>query len=105
MKTIITSSGDKLTSNFDLRFGRAQWFCLYDETTGETSFHVNPYLEEGHGTGPKVAQFCFELGAEKIISGDFGPKAKDLLEKLKIQMVIIDNENQSIRNIIKQLKK
>ena len=45
-----------------------------------------------------------ELGAKKVISGHFGPKAKSLLEKLKIQMITIDDEDKSIENIIKDLK-
>lgn len=104
MKTLITSSGNKLSSRFDLRFGRAAWFCLYDDVTGKATFQENLHLEDGHGAGPKAAEVAHELGASKVISGDFGPKAKDLLDKLNIQMVIIDDDNQSIRDIIKKLK-
>lgn len=104
MKTIITSTGNKLTSKFDLRFGRAAWFCLYDSATGKATFHENMHLEDGHGAGPKAAEKSFELGARKVISGDFGPKAKDILEKLNIQMVIIDNDNQTVGEIVEKLK-
>ena len=38
MKTIISSLGDNLDSGFDLRFGRAGWFCLLDEETGKPIF-------------------------------------------------------------------
>ena len=41
MKTVITSSGNELKSNFDLRFGRAAYFCIYDEESKETSFFQN----------------------------------------------------------------
>ena len=41
------------------------------------------------GAGTKSAELVAELGATQVISGDFGPKAKSLLEKMKIQMVII----------------
>ena len=40
-KTVITSSGNTLTSKFDKRFGRAEFFCLLDEATGQTSFIAN----------------------------------------------------------------
>ncbi|MDA3823614.1 MAG: hypothetical protein PF450_13525 [Bacteroidales bacterium] len=104
MKTVITSTGNKLSSQFDLRFGRAAFFCLYDNETGKSSFHENLHLEDGHGAGPKAAEVAQELGAVKVISGDFGPKAKDLHDKLNIQMVIIDGDNQTVRDVIKKLK-
>ena len=41
----------------------------------------------------------------KRASGDFGPKAKDLLEKLNIQMVIIQEDDLTVGDIIDKLKK
>ena len=104
MKTIITATGNKTGSLFDLRFGRAAWFCLYDDETGKTSFHENRALNNGHGAGQMAAEQTFELGAEKVISGDFGPTAKDVLDRLNIQMVIIDNDNQTVEEVINKLK-
>ena len=46
MKTVITSSGNTIQSNFDRRFGRAAWFCLYDEETGQTEFIENENMSE-----------------------------------------------------------
>ena len=105
MKTIITSSGDKLSSEFDLRFGRAAWFCLYDEETGKSEFYENKYSNAQGGAGSKASEFIIEIGATKVISGDFGPKAKDLLEKFNIQMVILEAENNTIKDIIGKLSK
>ena len=104
MKTIITSTGNKTSAQFDLRFGRAAWFCLYDDATKKTSFHENKSLNDGLGAGQVAAEKAFELGADKIISGDFGPTAKDVLDQLKIQMVIIDNDNLTVDEVIKKMK-
>lgn len=103
MKTMISSSGDSLESQFDLRFGRAAWFCLLDESTGKTSFFENPYKDEFHGAGGKVVEKVVDLGVTKVISGDFGPKAKDLLDRFNIQMVIIPDETRTIADIISKL--
>ena len=46
-----------------------------------------------------------ELGVNKIISGDFGPKAKEMLEKFNIQMVIIEDDSQTIQTIIDKIFK
>jgi len=104
MKTIISSTGNSSTSHFDLRFGRAGWFCLLDETTGKTSFYNNEYLNAPHGAGTRAAEKVIELGATKVISGDFGPKAKEILEKFNIQMVIISDDTYTIDDIVKKIK-
>ena len=105
MKTAITSSGDSLQSEFDMRFGRAAWFCLLNEETGRHEFIENESVNATGGAGIKAAEKMIELGVAKIISGDFGPKAKDLLEKFNIQMVILGNTHTSIKDIIIKLKK
>ena len=105
MRTVITSSGDSQTSEFDKRFGRAAWFCLYDDATGEKSFYRNENLNASSGAGTKTAEKMVEWKVDKVISGDFGPKAKDLLDKFNIQMVILQEDNPTIEEIISKLKK
>lgn len=104
MKTIISCKGDNLDSGFDLRFGRAAWFCLLDEETKETTFIENEHKDANHGAGTKVVEKVVELGAKRVISGDFGPKAKELLEKFEIQMILISDDSQSISDIIHSIK-
>lgn len=103
-KTIISATGNNLDTGFDLRFGRAGWFCLLDEETGETSFHKNESSEAPQGAGTKAVETVIELGASKVISGDFGPKAKELLEKFKIQMVVLSDDSKSIADIVDGIK-
>ncbi len=102
-KTVITSSGNTIGAQFDRRFGRAAWFCIYDESTGEYDFCENEYLDAGFGAGIKIAGKVVEWNATKVISGDFGPKAKDLLDKFEVQMVVIQDEAIKIRDIIQKL--
>ena len=104
MKTLISSTGNNLDSGFDLRFGRAGWFCLLDEETGETSFYENENKEASHGAGTKAVEKVVELGATRVISGDFGPKAKELLEKFNIQMVLLSDDSKSISDIADGIK-
>lgn len=104
MKTIITAEGNTLQAKFDLRFGRASWFCLLDELNGKTDFIENDFNESQSGAGTRVAQKIADFGAEKVISGDFGPKAKDLLDALNIQMVILQDDTLTVDDIIQKLK-
>lgn len=101
MKTVITSKGNQEQSTFDLRFGRGAYFCLFDSETKKIEFHENEFVQAQGGAGTKAAEKMIELGAKKIISGDFGPKAKELLEKFNIQMVIFENDEITISEIIK----
>ncbi|MBN1132036.1 MAG: hypothetical protein JXR52_06725 [Bacteroidales bacterium] len=104
MKTAITSTGNHLDSEFDLRFGRAGWFCILDEDTGKTSFIRNEQINASHGAGTRTVEKMMELGVGKVISGDFGPKAKELLEKFNIQMIILEDEQLTIKEIIKKIQ-
>ena len=104
MKTVITASGNSISSQFDRRFGRAVWFCLYDEETKTVEFHLNDHSNANNGAGTKAAEKIVELKATKVISGDFGPKAKDLLDKFNIQMVVLVEDDITVENIIQKLK-
>jgi len=103
MKTVITSKGNNLKAYFDPRFGRSGWFCVIDDESGKPTFIENDQAEATGGAGVKVAEKMVEIGVKKVISGDFGPKAKDLLDKFNIQMVIISDDHQSIKEIVSRL--
>ncbi|MCF8373785.1 MAG: hypothetical protein K9H64_19340 [Bacteroidales bacterium] len=105
MKIVITSTGNSKESNFDLRFGRAGWFCLFDEATKAVSFVKNEFADAQGGAGTKAAEKMIELGVQRVVSGDFGPKAKELLDRFKIQMVIIQDDNTTIADILERINK
>jgi len=105
MKTIITSTGDTISSKFDQRFGRAGWFCIYDREENTTHFIENSFKNSNGGAGTKSSEMVAELGANQVISGDFGPKAKNLLEKLNIQMIVLDESELSVEDIIKRINR
>ncbi len=104
MKTVITSSGENKLSAFDMRFGRAAYFCVLNQENGDTEFLENGNKEDSQGAGTKVAERMIELGVTKVVSGDFGPKAKELLEKFNIQMVVLQNAGLTVDDIIEKMK-
>ncbi len=104
MKTVVSSIGGELSADFDMRFGRASFFCVFNQTEGTIEFIENEYKKESSGAGTKVAELMIELGVTKVISGDFGPKAKELLEKFNIQMVVLQNTGQTVNDIVEKLK-
>lgn len=105
MKIIITSKGNSKDALLDLRFGRAAYFCLYN-TENKTMQFINNELKDAQGgAGTKAAEKVIEFGAERVISGDFGPKAKDLLNQFNIQMVMLDDANSTIESIVTRAHK
>lgn len=104
MKTVITATENNIEAAFDLRFGRCAWFCIFDEDTKEPQFVENQNKNAQGGAGTKTAEKMIELGVSKVISGDFGPKAKDLLNKFKIQMVILKDNKKTIQEIIHSIQ-
>jgi predicted Fe-Mo cluster-binding NifX family protein len=104
MKMLITSTGNSLDSKLDLRFGRAAWFCVYNTESNKTEFLENENLNAQGGAGTKTAEKVAELGINRVVSGDFGPKAKSLLERFKIQMIIMNEDNKTIQEIIDKIQ-
>ncbi|MFA8450270.1 MAG: NifB/NifX family molybdenum-iron cluster-binding protein [Bacteroidales bacterium] len=104
MKTVITSEGNSVNAEFDLRFGRAAYFCIVDENSGSVEFIPNIHKDSLGGAGTKASETILEHGVKKVISGDFGPKAKDVLEKFGVQMVILSEKPANVQAVIDFLK-
>jgi len=70
MKIAFTTKGTTWDSAMDPRFGRTEYFLVYDEDKDELSNYDNSSVEkDAHGAGPKTAQKLYELGAGVLIRG------------------------------------
>lgn len=101
MKFVITAKGNSLKSKFDVRFGRSEWFCIWDTEKQSAEFMENRYKDANGGAGTKAAEWVAEINASKVISGDYGPKAKSMLSLLGIQMITLDYRDKTIQEILK----
>ena len=73
MKIVFTAKGATMDSDMDPRFGRTDFFVIYDEETKEVQSFDNRAIEgAAHGAGPKTAQKLAEVGAQVLITGN-GP--------------------------------
>lgn len=104
MKIAITATDNDLSAKMDKRFGRCSYFAVVDEENKKTEFLRNPNSEANEGAGPASVQFISELGVRKVISGDFGAKATDLMNELGVERVCLNNDVKSIAEIIISLK-
>ena len=91
MKIIITANSDKIDQPFSPRFGRADYFMLYDSDTQEWVAFKNPAADARGGAGPQAVQFLDGKNTEIIISGRYGPSAFTALEAAGIKAYIASN--------------
>lgn len=91
MKIIITASSEKIEDPFNPRFGRAEYFMLYDSETQEWTAFSNPAADARGGAGPQAVQFIANQGTEVVISGRYGPSAFTAIEAASIKAYIANN--------------
>ncbi len=88
MRIAISSNGENIESLIDQRFGRCKYFIILDTENKniiKTDAVINKGAEQGHGAGIKAAEQLGELGVNIVLTGDLGPNATAVLEKLKIK--------------------
>ena len=84
MKIAFTTKGTEWDSKMDARFGRAEYFMVFDEDSKTLTTVNNKDVEnEAHGAGPKAAQKLAEIKANILITGNGpGGNAATVLQKL-----------------------
>lgn len=90
MKIAFTTKGTEWDSAMDPRFGRTEYFVIYDEDK-DTLVHVDnkEARNEAHGAGPKTAQKLFEFNPNILITGNGpGGNAGAVLEKTGMKIFI-----------------
>ncbi len=84
MKLCITASGPDLDATTDTSFGRAPWLLIVDTDTLAVGAVKNSSAEARQGAGIAAAQLIADHGAEALLTGRVGPKARAALESAGI---------------------
>jgi len=93
MKLAITSQGKELSSEIDLRFGRAKWLIVFDLETGDFQAHDNELnLNASQGAGIQTGQNIANLGADAVITGNIGPNAFKTLDAAKVKIFLAEKQ-------------
>jgi predicted Fe-Mo cluster-binding NifX family protein len=103
MKIVITTVSPDLDGEVDPRFGRGSYFLAVDTETLAWEAHPNPAQDSAGGAGTQAAQFVAGLGAQAVISGDFGPNAYQALEAAGIGMYLQGSGGKA-RSVIEAFK-
>lgn len=90
MRIAFTTKGTEWESSMDPRFGRAEYFLVYDEEKDELASVSNKDVEnEAHGAGPKAAQKLAEQNVKVLLTGNGpGGNAATVLQKIGVDCYI-----------------
>ncbi len=88
MKIAISSTGPDLKSDVDSRFGRCQYFIIFDTETKEFEAISNESISVSGGAGIQSAQLVKDKGAEVLLTGNVGPNAMSTLSAAKIGVAV-----------------
>ena len=103
MKIAITSQNKELSSEIDLRFGRAKWLIVFDTETKKFEAHNNEVnLNAAQGAGIQTGSNIANLGADAVITGNVGPNAFKTLNAAGIKIFLA--EKQTVTEAIKAFK-
>lgn len=73
MKIAFTAKGTEWDSLMDPRFGRTEFFIIYDDESEELTHVDNRSIENvAHGAGPQTAQKLLEVNPDVLVTGN-GP--------------------------------
>ena len=88
MKLAITSTGKKLDSNLDPRFGRAAYFIIVDpETMAFEVVENSQNLNLPQGAGIQAGKTIVDNHVDVLITGHCGPKAFNVLQKAGVKLM------------------
>lgn len=104
MKIAIAIKGEHLSEELDDRFGRSKYFCIYDIVTKTPRFIKNDFADDENGVGKHVVGMLIEQNIEMIIACEIGHKVKALLEKKKIQMVIMQDNSITGDEVLQKIR-
>jgi len=93
MKIVVTAETENLTSQIDLRFGRAKYLIVVDTDTGAFEAHDNSVnLNAAQGAGIQTSGNIVNLGAEAVITGNVGPNAFRTLNTAGVRIFLADKQ-------------
>lgn len=85
MKIGISAKGTTLDSLLDERFGRCEYFLIYNSNNEQINTLENRGQTAAGGAGIKAAQQLIDEKVDAIITGHLGPNAYGLIDKAGIK--------------------
>ena len=103
MKILISAKGREKTDDFDLRFGRGEYFQIIDTETDDLKVIENQGKTSDHGAGVVASQQAIDEDVDVLITGHLGPNALQLLDTSDIEL--LSAEGGTVEEVLDQYKK
>ena len=103
MRIAVTAQDKELSSEIDLRFGRAKWIIVVDTETNYFDAHDNTAnLNAVQGAGIQTGQNIANLGVEAVITGNVGPNAFKTLNTVGVKIFLA--KKQTVQEAVDSFK-
>ncbi|HHU63610.1 MAG TPA: diguanylate cyclase [Clostridiales bacterium] len=86
MKIAVSSTGKNLSSMTDVRFGRCNYFVIYDTEGQQVKAIENKGQMSGAGAGIAAANQIIDEDVDVVITGNMGPNAFRLVKNSDINI-------------------
>jgi len=103
MRVAISSNGESLESSIDPRFGRSQYYIIYNTDDDTYESIGNTSRQATGGAGIQAAQDISNTGVEAVITTNIGPNAYRVLEAAKIK--VYSGVTGSVKKAVEDFKK
>lgn len=100
----ISSTGKTEKSVLDLRFGKCLYIVVFNSEKNEYTISENPF-KDGENSGINLVKYLKKEGVTTIITGEVGPKVSQMLEKEKLQLVLLSEERIKIDEVLTRIRK
>jgi predicted Fe-Mo cluster-binding NifX family protein len=102
MKILVTAKGNTPDSQIDERFGRAEFFMIYDDQKDTYEVVENIGKLENSGAGVRASQFVIDQKVDALITGALGPKAFMIIDEVGLKAW--KNKKGSVKEIVSAYK-
>ena len=102
MKIAIPSSSNQEDAMMYERFGRCNYFCIYDSESDKIDFVNNPAVNARGGAGFQAVEFLINNGVNAVIVPRLGPNAEGVLRRGDIE--VYQGENIPIKDLLNKWK-
>jgi predicted Fe-Mo cluster-binding NifX family protein len=86
MKIAVSSMGNNLDSDVDMRFGRCKYFILVDSESMKFEVVSNESVMASGGAGIKAAETIANKDVDIVLTGNIGPNAHSTLAAAGIKV-------------------
>ena len=103
MTICLSSQGNTLDAQIDPRFGRCQYFIIFDTETSAFEAITNPNIDSMGGAGIQSGQLIAGKKVRTVLTGNVGPNAFQTLQAAGIE--VVTGISGSVREAIEKYRK